>query len=299
MENPNTFEEASAATEQMFEQPSEPVAPTAAETPVVEETPVSEGDAAAALENATQTAEIAAQTAAEKNSELEAALAEIEALKAQNQQLEGTIHEMSRHNEEALVETALAKPTLNINDLAFADDDTQNAAVEKFAEDLAAYTRAEIMKEMEPALGMAKKAQADEVVTALSSIPELNGIKDMKPHLDNIIAGSKWLSSPDVPLEEKYINAYAMARGIEAMNTPVAPHEPPKQPSTEELMALYNGNPEFRELIERQRISEVSQSQQVPPFSASSGAVNAALDIKAKPQTLEEASERTRMMFGL
>lgn len=291
MENPNTFDEASAATEAMFTggEPAEPIEtePAAEATPAEEATP-------AALENATQTAEVAAQVAAEKNSELEAALAELEALKAQNQQLQGTISEMSHQNEEKLFEETLAKPTLNINDLAFADDETQNAAMEKYASDLAAYTRAEIMKEMEPALGMAKKAQADEVVTALSSIPELQGITEMRPHLDNIIAGSKWLSSPDVPLEEKYINAYAMARGIEAMNTPAAP----KEPSAEELMAYYNANPAFQEMVERARIGAVSQSQQVPPLTASSGAVNAALDIKAKPKTLEEASERTRKMFG-
>ena len=64
-------------------------------------------------------------------------------------------------------------------------------------------------------------------------------------------------------------------------------------------MELYDKNPTFQELVEKKRLDTIKQSQQVPPFSASSGAVNAALNIKEKPKTFEEASERTRRMFGL
>ena len=81
------------------------------------------------------------------------------------------------------------------------------------------------------------------------------------------------------------------------MNTP--PPEPPAEPTVNELMDMYNSNPEFQQLVEKQRLEQIKQSQQVPPFSASSGAVNAALNIEKKPKTFEEASERTRRMFGL
>jgi hypothetical protein len=64
-------------------------------------------------------------------------------------------------------------------------------------------------------------------------------------------------------------------------------------------MALYNGNPEFQEMVEKQRIAQVSNSQQVPPFSASRGAVNAALYIPEEPKRWAVASERTKKMFGL
>ena len=79
------------------------------------------------------------------------------------------------------------------------------------------------------------------------------------------------------------------------MNTPV---EEKKEPTAEELMEMYNNNPAFQELIEKKRIEAVKGSQQVPPLSASSGAVNVALNIKEKPKTFEEASARTRKMFG-
>ena len=64
-------------------------------------------------------------------------------------------------------------------------------------------------------------------------------------------------------------------------------------------MAMYNANPEFQQMIEKQRIDALKDSQQVPVMSASSGLTNAALNIKEKPQTMDEASERARAMFRL
>ena len=330
MANPNNFEEASTATEEMFA--NEQLYP--ADTPPInEETPPADGEQTqssstsaepttealstdpeevpagqptnerAALEQAAQTAETAAQVAADKDSQLQQALAENEALKQQNQQLQGTIDEMSRQNTENIVEDALTPPTLDINGLAFADEETQRAAMAKFAEDMSAFNRQQLMKEMSPALEYAKKGMRDaertEVVEALSQIPELAGIKDMLPQLDRIIANNKWLSADDMPMDEKYINAFAMARGINSINNPPAPPEPAKEPTPEELLTMYNNNPAFQELVEKQRIDSLKQGQQVPPFSASSGAVNASLNIKEKPKTLEEASRRTREMFSM
>ena len=156
------------------------------------------------------------------------------------------------------------------------------------------------MKELEPTLAYAKKgmqeAERSEMLSALSQVPELSGINDMLPQLDRIIANNKWLQSDDMPIDERYINAYAIARGVNAINTPP---EQPKELTDDELMALYDKNPTFQELVEKKRIEAIKNSQQVPPFSASSGAVNAALNIKEKPQTFEDAAERTRQMFGL
>lgn len=330
MPNPNTFDEASAATEEMFaseqlsladvppaneENPpaeSEPGAenPPAEETPAetpptgTEEPPVEQPGTEtppSAIEQAAQTAEVAAQAAADKDAELQEIRQQLEAERQRNAQLQGTIDEMSRQNTEEIIEDALTPPTLDINGLAFADEETQRAAMAKYAEDMSAFNRKQIMKEMSPALEFAKKGMRDaertEVVEALSQIPELKGIKDMLPQLDRLIANNQWLSSDDMPMDEKYINAFAMARGINSINNPPAPPEPAKEPTPEELLAMYNNNPAFQELVEKQRLDTIKQSQQVPPFSASSGAVNAALDIKEKPQTLEEASKRTIEMF--
>ena len=308
------FEDARTATEELFEneeqatledaiqaQEAEEQVMQPTETPEeveqVQEEPTQND---AVLDDAVNTAEIAAQAAQEKDMQLQQALQELEALKAQNQQMQGTLAELSKQNEEKLIEEAMQPPILDINSLAFADEATIAQAHAEFAQKMADYNRQQIMKELAPTLEYAKKgmqeAERTETLSALSQVPELVGINDMLPQLDKIIANNRWLQSDDMPIEEKYINAYAIARGVNAINTPP---EEPKELTPEELMELYDKNPTFQELVEKKRIEAVKNSQQVPPFSASSGAVNAALNIKEKPKTFEEASERTRRMFGL
>lgn len=319
------FDDASKATEDLFamegqEAPAEEVpveeAPAEAvptdevppETVPAEEAPAEEVPAVqenatpeqAMLDEATQTAEVAAQAAAERDAQLQQVLQEMEAMRQQNAQLQGTIEELSRQNEEQIIEEALEPPVLDISSLAFADEDTIREAQAKYATDMAAYNRNSFMKEFAPVIEQANKAkyndEKNETIEALSHVPELQGIKDMLPQLDRIIANNKALSASDVPLDEKYITAYAIARGVNSINTPPVEQ---KDPTAEELMGFYNSNPEFQEMVEKHRLAQVKDSQQVPPFSASSGAVNAALNIKEEPKGWDDASERTLKMFGL
>ena len=312
---PNNFDDARTATEEMFAddnqisledamETQETQAPTEETPETVEEAPTETTEQPtqenAVLDDAVNTAEVAAQVAQEKDAQLQQALQEIEALKSQNQQIQGTLEELSNKNEENLIEEAMQPPTLDINGLAFADEETIAKEMAKFTQGMSAYNRQEFEKEYAPILEYAKKGMKDaertETISALSQVPELQGIGDMLPQLDKIIASNKWLQSDDMPMEEKYINAYAIARGVNAINTPPAPE---KKLTDDDLMKLYDENPTFQELVEKKRIEALKNSQQVPPFSASSGAVNAALNIKEKPKTFEEASERTRRMFGL
>ena len=307
----NTFEDAMAATEEMFanaeEQPQEQ--PQEEPEVVTEEQNLDNkiGDDVdeveeqnAVLDDAVNTAEVAAQAAQEKDMQLQQALREIEMMKAQNMNMQSTIEELSKKNEEALIEDALQMPTLDINGLAFADDETINKAQAKYAQDMAEYLKAGVMKDLSPFVEQAKQGiyerEKADMVSSLSQVPELVGISEMLPQIEKIIANNKWLQSDDMPMDEKLINAYAIAKGVNSMNTPP---EQPKELTDDELMKLYDENPTFQELIEKKRLDTIKQSQQVPPFSASSGAVNAALNIKEKPKTFEEAAERTRQMFGL
>ena len=322
----SVFDEARASTEALFEkygdEPIEEGAPV--EEPIDEpveeqvEQPeeISEEEAAmdqpidtveeqivqdeAVIEDAVNTAEVAAQAAQGRDMQLQQMMQELEALKAQNQQMSGTIEELSRRNEENLIEEALEMPTLDMNGLAFATEEEARQMQEEYANKMTEFVRSGLMKELAPFLEQAKEGQYQKeksnVLSVLSEIPELQGISDMIPQLDNIIASNRWLQSDDMDMDEKYINAYAIARGVNAMNT--VPEEP-KELTSKELMELYKNNPEFQEMVEKDRLEAIKNSQQVPPFSASSGAVNAALNIPEKPKTFEEASERTRKMFGM
>ena len=314
----NAFEDARTATEEMFEneeqmsledaiqaqeaeeQTAEVVEqPTETEETVeqAEEQPTTE---TTTLDEAVNTAEIAAQTAQEKDMQLQQVLQELETLRAQNQQMQGTISELSKANEENLVEEAMQMPTLDVNSLAFLTEEEIAQKQAEYAQQMAEFVKAGVMKEVSPFVEQAKEGlyqkEKAETLSALAQVPELAGINDMIPQLDKIIANNRWLQSDDMSIDEKYINAYAIARGVNAINTPP---EEPKELTSEELMELYDKNPTFQELVEKKRIEAIKNSQQVPPFSASSGAVNAALNIKEKPKTFEEASERTRRMFGL
>ena len=303
----NAFEDARTATEEMFadETVQAPATEETVETPLETEVPTEPVQEQTTTDNSTlddavNTAEVAAQVAQEKDAQLQQALQELEALRAQNQQIQGTLEELSRQNEENLIEEALQMPTLDVNALAFATDEEISQAQAKYAEQMAEFVKAGVMKEVSPFVEQAKEGmyqkEKAETLSALAQVPELAGINDMLPQLDRIIANNKWLQSEDMSIDEKYINAYAIARGVNAINTPP---EQPKELTSEELMELYDKNPTFQELVEKKRIEAIKNSQQVPPFSASSGAVNAALNIQEKPKTFDEASERTRRMFGL
>ena len=303
------FDDAKSATEEMFENNQEQenyddvdnveeTLQVAEETAQAEQ--VVEEQQTAMLDDAVNTAEVAAQAAQERDMQLQQALQELQALKAQNQQMQGTLAELSKRNEEQLVEEALQMPTLDINGLAFATEEEVAQAQAEYAQKMAEFVKGDVMREVSPFVQQAKEGiyqkEKAETISALSQVPELSGINDMLPQLDKIISNNKWLQSEDMTMEEKYINAYAIARGVNAINTPP---EQPKELTSEELMELYDKNPSFQELVEKKRLDAIKNSQQVPPFSASSGAVNAALNIKEKPKTFEEASERTRKMFGL
>ena len=304
----SVFDDARQATEELFENDEQTVEEIPAE---VEETPAEEAETIeqteevpeeenAVLDEAVNTAEIAARAAQERDMQLQQALQDIEALRAQNEQMQGTIQELSKKNEENLIEEAMQMPTIDLNGLAFATEEEQAQALADYAQKMSEFVKGGVMQELSPFVeqakaGMYEKEKAD-ALSALSAVPELAGINDMLPQLERIISANKWLQSDDMPLDEKYINAYAIARGVNAINTPP---EEPKELTSEELMELYDKNPSFQELVEKKRLDAIKQSQQVPPFSASSGAVNAALNIKEKPTTFEEASKRTRQMFGL
>ena len=305
----SVFDDARQATEELFEndeqtveeeQPAEVVETPTEETETIEQTEEVPAEENAVLDEAVNTAEIAAQAAQERDMQLQQALQDIETLRAQNEQMQGTIEELSKKNEENLIEEAMQIPTLDIDGLAFATEEEKAQALADYAQKMSEFVKGGVMQELSPFVeqakaGMYEKEKAD-ALSALSAVPELAGINDMLPQLERIISANKWLQSEDMPIDEKYINAYAIARGVNAINTPP---EEPKELTSEELMELYDKNPSFQELVEKKRLDAIKQSQQVPPFSASSGAVNAALNIKEKPTTFEEASKRTRQMFGL
>ena len=223
-------------------------------------------------------------------------LAENQQLRSANEELQKTITQQSDAQEGKIEEMAL--PQLDLSDVAFDDEETLAQKQKVYAQKMADYVRQGIMSELAPYLDEAKRGieqkEQEDTINFLEQMPQFKEIRGALPQINRIMEQNNNLFASDAPYEDRIIAAYAIARGANAINTP-----PKAAPTTDELMAMYNANPEFQQMIEKQRIDAIKNSQQVPVMSASSGLTNAALNIKEKPQTMDEASERARAMFRL
>lgn len=288
------------AAEQAQEEAPTEEAPTE-EVPIqdapTEET-VSE-QAMAQTEEAVTAAEQAVAVAQQKNAETEQLMAQLQAEKERSASLERQLSEVNAQREEEVIEEMLQPPVLDIASLAFESPEAQAEAQRRYAEEMTAYNQKIMEKELAPLKERARKADELEVIEAMKSQvagdKRFTGFSDMLPRLQNIIMNNKALASADMPMQDKLIQAYAIARGVDAMEAPEP--EPAPEMTTDEFVDKYKQNPDFRKAIEQLRIAELNDSQQVPPLASSTGAGNVARNIKEKPETLSEASERTRQMF--
>lgn len=303
------FEEASEQAQNMFAQNAEgqfgdaPVNPDEQQPTAPEGEPTQEQTAEPLPEQADTPIPENVPSAIDMNTQqmlqqrqIQQILEENQQLRHTNEELQKTITQQSDEQEGKIEEMAL--PTLDLSNLAFDDAETIAQKQNIYAQQMADYVRRGVMSELAPYLAEAKQGmehkQQESLLESLEQMPEFKEIRGSLPQINRIMEQNSNLFASDAPYEDKIIAAYAIARGANAINTP-----PKAAPTTDELMAMYNANPEFQQMIEKQRIDALKDSQQVPVMSASSGLTNAALNIKEKPQTMDEASERARAMFRL
>lgn len=304
----DNFDEAKRATEDMLnsqEEMSDNSNPTAEENETNEVNPqVREGENQPTqptesnneTDEAVRLAQIATQTAQNRDEQLNRLMAEMEQLRQSNNELQRLVTEQSQAREREIIEEATEMPMLDVNRLAFESEEASRQMQEEYAQKMREYVMDKVMKDIEPALRFAKdgirEKEKSEMLSAFKDVDELQGIDELMPQLEYIIEHNKWLNSEDIPLDERYLTAYMIAKGANGMNTP-----PKTEPTAEELMRYYEQNPEFQQLIDKKRLDDIKDSQQVPVMSASNGAVNAALTIKEKPKTWDDAFSRTNAML--
>lgn len=271
------------------EQNTEPVPAEA--PPVQEETPPAEPVQENTQE---QLQQMAHQAQFNQQAQIQQILAENEQLRKANEDLQKTITQQSEVAQKAVKQRIM--PRLDFSDMAFDDENAMAEKQAEYAEAMEKYVTEGVMEQLAPYIDRAKAGirneEKEKVIALLADTSELHDIRSMLPQLDNIIANNPELFSDDVPIDTQLITAYAIARGANSINTP-----PPSEPTTDELMAYYDKNPDFRDRIEKLRLEQLKNSQQVPQMSASSGAVNAALNIKEKPKTMNDASAGVRALF--
>lgn len=242
-----------------------------------------------------QSYQYAQQLAAQQQAMMQQLMSENEQLKQANDELQKTITQQSDINEAAVEQRAM--PMIDFNSLAFDDEETIAKKQSAYAQQMADFVTQGVMEKLAPFIGEAnegiKQKEREKVLEELESMPEFSDIRSVAPQLDVIISNNPAIFSDDVEGIDKYIAAYAMSKGANAIKNPVVKTEP----TTEELMNYYNSNPEFKQMVEQQRIGEIKKSQQVPAMSATGGAANAALNMNKSPETMDEASERAKAFF--
>lgn len=244
---------------------------------------------------AASVAETAAQTAAESNMQVQQLQQQLQQAMETNQHLQDTIRQQNEIQQEQILKNTI--PELDIDRLTFEDEETRKAMLEEYSNSMRDYVKSDIMREMEPALMMAREAQSNreknDVISALKNIPEMQGIEGMIPQMDAIIKNNAKMFD-GLSTEDKYINAYAIARGVNAINTPAK-----AEPTAEEIVNMLNNNPDALALLEKQRVNAVKDNQNVPAMSAGSGAGNVPLTPPPeKPKTWDEARSLARKLFG-
>jgi hypothetical protein len=93
------------------------------------------------VENTVNTNEVVARATQEKETQLKQALQELEIIKVQNMCMSLTIEELQKKNNEYLKEETKQMPILDINALAFADDETIMKAQLEYAKKMAEYVK--------------------------------------------------------------------------------------------------------------------------------------------------------------
>lgn len=316
---PVTFDEALEATEEQLaaqtrEQAQNPAQADRAQGTRAAETEKQEADEAEKQEPAQTTEQHAPQEESSQNDRQQAQQnsrrpdpmqiiagmrQQMDALAQQNQRLREALREQSAAAEQRTIREALEPPALDLNSLMMEDENIIRQKQQEYAGQMADFVKKQVMGELSPYIENARAAAYEkaqqEALRGLSQVPELSGIMGMTPTLERIIQSNPALANSNVPIEDKLITAYAIARGAEAIKNP------PKDPGMEDFMQMYERNSELRARVEAARAREAAASAaKLPPMSASAGAAGVALTPpQNRPMTFDEARDGVFARLGI
>lgn len=215
---------------------------------------------------------------------------QIQQLAEQNKRLTDLITQQNSTQEQAIVEQmneAPAPPVFDWEGIMYDDDNARQQKFEEFQAKRDEYLTNKIMSQLAPTLDYASKLQhrteRDDMIAQIKDIERFRGIDKMLPQIEHIMERNPEMYKGD--MVDNYVNAYLVARGMEALDTP------PKTFSAQELVDMVRNNPEAADLFEKQRIAALQNNQSVPAMSASSGAGNAALNNNERPKNFDEAKQ--------
>lgn len=225
-----------------------------------------------------------------------------EQLQQQNNQLQQQMHdmyeliqEMNTANRaeavsEAMEDNTPAMPILDIDAMSFMSPEEVQQKQTEYAQAMQEYIIGS--PEISGLIDYAEKAKTEReresVLAELEGMPLTKDIRSYIPQMQNIIKNNPYLANKDMTEADRLLNAYAIARGANAINTP-----PPEvhEPTVEELMQHYNSNDDFKRAVEQARLAELKDSNKAPAFAPSDGAANVALNVQKQPERVENIGD--------
>ena len=232
-----------------------------------------------------------------------------QALNQEIERLRSALDEQNQAAEISEIRQAVTPPAPplipTIDELAYLDDEGKAARQNEYASAMAEFIKGQAMADLQPFIDRAKEAErieAEEAIITKLSSPD-SGYADFAeylPMIKNIVKNNPLVANAEAG-DDKYLTAYAIAKGIKA-NEPVAPKtqltdEDLRLLGNEQLLAIYRSNPELQKMIASEQVQKAQETGEVPVFSASGDAGNVALTPDAKPKTLEEASRQFRNLL--
>lgn len=216
------------------------------------------------------------------------------AMQSENQQLKQSMTQQS-DNTKAQLEEALEPPTLDINGMMYDDDETRAKKQNEYNAAMLEYQRKMLMKDMQPMVDSYRAQQQSQAVqAAINGLRNTPGVgdkfADVAADIPQTIQSIPALRS--LPPQEAVSIAALVAKGRAATN---AQAKTPEQVADEVF-----GNPEVMKLLELKRTQQYQQNRNIPPMSASQGAMaSAPINVEAKPETVQEAFDQfSKMLLG-
>lgn len=213
-------------------------------------------------------------------------------MQTENQQLKQSMTQQSQDTK-AQLEDALEPPTLDIDGMMYDDDATRQRKQSEYNTAMLDYQRKMLMREMQPMVDSYRQQQRDgEMQASIANLHNLPGVgnrfddvaADIPQTIRSIPALANMAPNEAVPL------AALIAKGRAATN---AQAKTPEQTADEVF-----SNPEVMKLLELKRANQLRANQNIPPMSASQGAMSTApLNVTPKPETVQDAWSELETML--
>lgn len=215
---------------------------------------------------------------------------EAEKIRAENQQLKNLLREISEERTENIEGEAV--PEFNVEGLTFMDPDEQKKAFSDFAKQIAEYSRKSTLQAISPLIERSQSAiqnqEEQSVFDELRGTEEFKDIDSLTPQIRNIMENNAVLKNGEFTPEERIATAYLIAQGVENQNRKAKPET---AMSKDEFLKMLDENPEYSQYINERNIEKLKENENVPRFSAASGAGGAGVNLKERPKTFSEAND--------